>query len=91
MRKYVSQCVDEKTGLILVLSDVSYNMAMDWLQRQAEKYFKEIYRCEMKDGMVNICVGTLKKGEDFNGNPCIWFTDTITFYYEEERGVLLQE
>lgn len=92
MMEYVTQCIDPKTGHTLVLSEASYNQAMDWLQRKAEKYFKEIYRCEVcADGLMHISVGTPKTGVDCNGNPEVWYTDTVMFYYDEARGLLLEQ
>ncbi len=92
MMEYVTQCKDNKTGLTLVLSEVSYNQAIDWLQRKAEKYFKEIFRCESIDTTRTvISVGTPKHDFDFNGNPTVWYTNIIKFYYDEERGLLLEE
>lgn len=92
MMEYVTQCIDPKTGHTLVLSEASYNVAMNWLQRKAEKYFKEIYRCEnCGTNNMQIYVGTPKKGLDANGRPDVWYTNTVMFYYDEERGLLLEE
>lgn len=87
MRRFVTTCIDEKTRYTMVLSEVSFNMAMDWLQREAEKYGKEIYRHE----------------KHINGLDCLWvgrfeidgslgqYHDTVMFYYDESRGYLMQE
>lgn len=91
MMEYVTQCIDPKTGHTLVLSEASYNQAMDWLQRKAEKYFKEIYRCENCNGIMEIYVGTPKHSEDYNGQPDVWYINTVMFYYDEERGLLMEE
>lgn len=84
--------VDSRTGLTLVLSDVSYNVAMDWLQRDQEKLGREIIRCENLDSIRTVInTGVSKSGFDFDGNPTVWFTNLVKFFYDEDRGVLLQE
>lgn len=92
MMQFVTTCIDEKTGYTMVLSDASYNVAMDWLQRKCEKYFKEIFRTE-NNGTddVTIYVGTPKQDFDFNGNPTVWYTNQVIFHYDESRGYLMEE
>lgn len=89
--EYVTQCKDNKTGLTLVLSEVSYNVALDWLQRKAEKYFRQIFRCEKVGELMEISVGKPKVGADYNGWETKWYADIIKFYYDEDRGLLLEE
>lgn len=89
--KYVTQCVDTKTGYTFVLSEVSYNEAVDWLQRQAEKYFREIFRCEKIEDLIEISVGKPKNGLDESGYETKWYTNIVKFFYDEERGLLLEE
>lgn len=92
MMEYVTQCIDSKTGHTLVLSDASYNKAMDWLQRKAEKYFKEIYRCEScGTNNMQIYVGEPVKRLDDNGMPDVYYRNTVMFYYDEDRGLLMEE
>lgn len=93
MMRYVTSCIDEKTGRELVLSDASYNVALDWLQREAEKYGKEIFRTENNgtDDMW-IYVGIPKKDVNpMTGEVDVWYTNQVVFHYDEERGVLTQE
>ena len=92
MMQYVTQCIDNKTGLTLVLSDVSYNQAMDWLQRELAKTDREIFRCEnCGTNNVQIYTGEPHAGLDVNGRPDMWYRNQVMFYYDEERGLLMQE
>lgn len=92
MMEYVTQCIDPKTGHTLVLSEASYNQAMDWLQRKAEKYFKEIYRCESCDtNNMQIYVGEPVSRLNDSGLPDVYYRNTVMFYYDEERGLLMEE
>lgn len=91
MRRHYST-KDEKTGRTLVLSEASYNVALDWLQREQEKYGREIYRCEnCNTNNMEIYTGKPKVGLDVNGNKTVWYCNTVMFYYDEERGYLMQE
>lgn len=93
MRKFVTTCIDEKTGYEMVLSEASYNVAMDWLQRQSDKYFKEIFRTENNgtDDMW-IYVGIPKKDiNPMTGEVDVWYTNQVVFHYDESRGYLMQE
>ena len=84
--------IDSKTGHTLVLSGVSYNIAMDWLQEEVAKFGKEIFRCEnIDDTRTVISTGKPKHDFDFDGNRTTWYTNIVKFYYIEDRGVLLQE
>lgn len=92
MRNFTTLCVDEKTGYEMMLSDASYNVAMEWLQREVDKYGKEIFRTENNgtDDMW-IYVGTPKEGLDFNGRPDVWYTNQVIYHYDESRGYLMKE
>lgn len=86
MRKFTTECKDDKTGLSMVLSECSYNMAMDWLVKELEKYGVEIYRCEYdyRKEMYVIFTGEFSHIlADFK--PC------RRYFYDEERGYLLGE
>lgn len=78
MRKFMVECTDTKTGLSMVLSECSYNVACDFLERELRKYHKDILDCRVSregktKGMTRIR------------------TTSRTFYYDEERGYLLGE
>ena len=84
MRKFVTTCIDEKTGYTMVLSEVSFNQAMDWLQREAEKYDKEVYRHEVDlNGLNHFWAG------HFN-EQTMDYDHVVKFYYDEDRGYLMQ-
>lgn len=92
MRRFVTACVDELTGFYMELSEVSYNMAMDWLQREAKKFDKEIYRVESEGEDVKIYVGTpVMDINPITGHQDKWFRNTLIFHYDESRGYLMQE
>lgn len=100
MRKFVTSCIDEKTGYEMVLSEASYNEAMYWLQRDIEKsiYPREIYRTEdngTDDNGIDdmwIFVGIPKKGiNPMTGYEDVWYTNTVIFHYDESRGYLMKE
>lgn len=93
MRKFVTTCIDDKTGYTMVLSEASYNVAMDWLQKEAAKYDKEIFRTE-NNGTDNmwIYVGTPKKDVNpMTGYEDVWYTNQVVFHYDESRGYLMKE
>lgn len=93
MMKFVTTCIDEKTHYTMVLSEVSYNVAMDWLQREADKYGKEIFRTE-NNGTNDmwIYVGKPKKGiNPMTGYEDVWYTNQAIFHYDESRGYLMVE
>ena len=94
MRRHYSE-IDSKTGRTLVLSDASYNMAMDWLQRDLEKsiYPREIYRTEnngTNDMLIYVGIPTVGINP-MTGYEDVWYTNTVVFHYDEERGYLMQE
>ena len=83
MKVFTTECKDDKTIYSMVLSDCSYNMAMDWLQRTLAKYKYEIYRTEMRtDGMVQIWTGRWYR-KSYSRARC--------YFYDETRGILLGE
>lgn len=83
MREFNASSIDSVTGNGMVLSDVSYNMAMDWLSKELERYGFEIYLIEqdIKSGIKYI----FTSGKE---DP---FLRGRTFYYDESRGYLLGE
>lgn len=92
MRKFTVECKDDKTGLSMVLSECSYNTAMDWLQKTLRKYDVDIYRTEVDfKGLVHIWTGKPKAGTDYTGRPEVFFEPCRKYFYDEERGYLLGE
>lgn len=74
----------------MVLSEVSYNFACEWLTLSIEKYGAEIYRTEKH----------IDDGSKFSNMMVIWagistdkgnYIESRKFYYDEERGYLLGE
>ena len=79
MRVYTSEVKDDKTHFARVLSDCSFNMAMDWLENTLAKY--------------GVKIGQIRKTD--NGLFSITTTKKLqlcrTYYYDEARGLLLGE
>ncbi len=90
MRKFTTECKEDKYHYSMVLSEVSYDEAMDWLQRELEKYGHEIYRTEKHiNGLMYIWTG---KFEFFKGDACCGqYVQHRMFYYDEDRGYLMGE
>ena len=84
MRVFKASCTDNKTGYEMILSECSYNMACEWLSRELTKEDMEILNVEVDfNGIYHIFTGiTLSPTLQWSGR---------TFYYDEERGVLLGE
>lgn len=84
MRIYDTSFKDSKTGLEMVLSEVSYNVACDYLMQIM--YNREIYRTEAntKIGLTEIWTGEWI--QDIHS-----YRNIRKFYYDEERGYLLGE
>lgn len=92
MRKFVTTCIDKETGYTMILSEASYNVAMDWLQREVQKYGREIFRTENNgtDDMW-IYVGTPKKDVNpMTGETDVWYANKVVYHYDESRGYLMQ-
>ena len=79
MRIFKTVCRDTKTGYEMILSECSYNMAMDWLQREMDKHGLFISRIEITKDYTRIYT---EDGECVPGRK---------FYYDEGRGYLLGE
>ena len=81
MRVFNSSYKDSKTGYEMILSECSYNMAMDWLSKELAKYGYEISRTEVHiDGLIYIWSNHVRSGALCR-----------MYYYDEERGYLLGE
>lgn len=89
--KFVTTCIDDKTGYTMMLSEVTYNQAVEWLKDEALKYGRDIFRAEQDGNMIKLSVGKSHIDNDETGNPTHWYTNIVTFYYDESRGYLLQE
>ena len=80
MRVFNTLCKDDKTGYQMILSECSYNMAMDWLERKCidsgctfrivQDYVHDLSAIVVDDSKGNIA---------------------RIFYYDEDRGYLLGE
>ena len=85
MRRFMASCKDSKTGYSMVLSECSYNMAVQWLHDILWENGIEICRCFMNDkGLHEIWTA---KFDDHICNyvPC------RHYFYDESRGYLLGE
>lgn len=84
MRKFTALTKDSITGYQVILSECSYNMAMDWLERECQKYGYQIHSAQgySEPGMENAraVIVDFPDGKYFR-----------TFYYDEDRGYLLGE
>lgn len=85
MRKYMVECTDRKTGLSMVLSECSYNIACDFLERELGKYRVDILDCRVSRE------GKTKGMTRIRTIHSITKSLMRTFYYDEERGYLLGE
>ena len=85
MKAFQTETKDNKTGLSMVLSEVSYNAAMEWLHDTLWKCGVEICRCFMNErGMREIW--TAKWDDGINN-----YKPMRHYFYDEERGYLLGE
>ena len=84
MRVFTTECKDSVTGYAMVLSECSYNMACDWLERTLKKYKVEIYDCRVnsKTGFIELTTG---KFYDSLGR----YELCRRYFYDEIRGYLL--
>ena len=84
MRVFTTLCKDDKTGYQMILSECSYNMACDWLDKKCKKVGAEICRTEhnIKTNLDELWVA--KWSDRINNyEPC------RKYFYDEERGYLL--
>lgn len=86
MRVFTAECKDSITGYAMVLTDCSYNMACDWLERELNKYDVDIYECK-NDSKTGYTV--LKTGQ--YSSILNEYVPCRTYYYDESRGYLLGE
>ena len=83
MRVFTAEVKDSVSGYAMILSECSYNMAMDWLEKTLRKYGAKITHAEtvmQTNGMRVTLIQTAK-----NGKEC------RKYFYDEQRGVLLGE
>lgn len=79
MREFKTSCVDSITGFEMILSDCSYNMAIDWLERDCKKHCIRPYKAKKVNDLIVIYT---------TDN---YFRDSRKFFYDEKRGYLLGE
>ena len=86
MRVFKVVCTDAITNYEMILSECSYNMACDWLERTLNKYGIEIYDCKVNSetGFMELAAGKFSEslGE---------YKLTRRYFYDEIRGILLGE
>lgn len=75
MRKFMVSCRDNRTGLFIVLSECTYNMACDWIEETVYGAGGKVCGTEYRplDDLMEIRT-TCRK-----------------FFYDEKRGYLLGE
>ena len=84
MRKFMVSCIDNKTGYQMILSECTYNMACDWLEKELAKTGYEIggVSCNRETGFTEL----------YSGKPT---KDSLNlkrkYFYDEQRGYLLGE
>lgn len=84
MKVFTTECKDSKTGYSMVLSDCTYNMACDWLERTLKKYGVEI--CGLHYD------ADTKMTEFYSGRPADGRLNLCRkYFYDENRGYLLGE
>ena len=95
MRKFTTLTVDSYTGYNIVLSECSYNMAMDWLNKEIQKSDAKIFRIfKVVKGikpLMRIEVGVPHYGKDIMGGTNVYYGLCRNFYYDEDRGYLLKD
>lgn len=82
MRVFTTLCKDAITGFQMILSECSYNMAMDWLEHKCIKNgceFSTVQQYYVKGRMLP-AVTVYNKDRTIR-----------VFVYDEERGYLLGE
>lgn len=86
MKVFTIECKDTKTGLSMVLSECTYNMACDWLDRKLKNYGVEICKCVHNNKTNFDEIWTARFDDELNNYvPC------RKYFYDEERGYLLGE
>ena len=84
MRIFKTSCKDDKTGKEILLSECSYNMAMEWLFQKIHDAGMEVCR-QFTNATTGLYEVWTAKWSD---NICN-YVPTRHFYYDEERGYLL--
>ena len=86
MRKFTTSCIDKKTGYEMILSECSYNMAMDWLYNVVKNAGREVCRLfvNKETGLTEIWTA------EWSDKICN-YKPTRHYFYDEERGYLLGE
>lgn len=86
MKAFTTECKDSITNYAMILSECSYNMACDWLERTLKKYGVEIYDCRInsKTGFMELATGKYSSALG-RFEPC------RKYFYDEIRGYLLGE
>ena len=79
MKIFTTQTKDNETRYSMVLSQCSFNMAVNWLERECVKAKARIGSVSrLKNGLIKI--------PTFSGD-----TPRRNFFYDEDRGYLLGE
>lgn len=84
MREFKTACIDSVTKKAMVLSECTYNMACDWLERMLKKHELEICKVhyDIKNNITELYSGHSTKDSLNLGKK---------YYYDETRGYLLSD
>lgn len=83
MREFKTSCIDDRTGYEMILSECSYNMACDWLNKELAKVGSEIcgMHYDRENQIIELYTGLMSNGLNLKRK----------FFYDESRGYLLGE
>lgn len=88
MRVFNTYCKDEKTGYEMMLSECSFNQAMNWLEIELLKENNEIIGVSCKGDVYTIHTAPIADELSEEEQRGLLGRD---FFYDEERGYLLGE
>ena len=77
MREFKTKCIDNVTGMEMVLSETSFNFACSYLEEKSN----------LPDCKWGKYLGTEYVGE--NVSKLKW--ENVIFYYDETRGILMRK
>lgn len=80
MKIMTTSCTDNITGFMILATDCSYNIAMDWLETEFFKYDIDIVDCKIDSITGYTKIRTVQYGHESDN-----------YYYDEIRGYLLRD
>jgi len=88
MRVFNACCKDEKAGYEMMLSECSYNQAMNWLEIELLKESNEVVGVSCRGDIYTIHTAPITDELSEEEQRGLLGRD---FFYDEERGYLLGE